>query len=362
MLRVLLLLSAMSASPALALEPQCRFPGPWSRSLAGVHSSSGGHISPLEIAADPTVIHDGPTYKMWFTNGDSVSRTGVAYAESPDGSAWTVWQKPQGHDPIMDLVVTSTPAAWDTLGVETPYVLRKPTGGYRLYYTGDRGPEGSMTYSIGAADSADGIAWTRVEKPVLEPSFDWEMPVCASPGDAQTCQRGGVLEPSVLYDQRAKLYRMWYVGLGEKKDSFRTYRIGYATSADGLAWTRNAEPVFDLGKGTSWDSMWTSHVEVVADPKAGFHMFYFGSALKDYREGVAIQRGSIGHAFSLDGITWERDPANPILAPRPGQADAWSVGGPSAIIENGKLRLWYYGTATGGLKSNIFTVEARCGS
>ena len=157
------------------------------------------------------------------------------------------------------------------------------------------------------------------------------------------------------------LYRMWYVGLGEPAGSFRTYRIGHATSADGETWQRSATPVFALGARGAWDEMWTSHVNVVADAKAGFHMFYFGSKLSDYSEGVEIQRGSIGHAYSPDGLTWTRNPANPILSPRPGGPDAWSVGGPSALSEAGKLRVWYFASPTGGLPSQVVLAEAACG-
>src|SRR4029453_15584709 len=88
---------------------------------------------------------------------------------------------------------------------------------------------------------------------------------------------------------------------------------------------------------------------------------YFGSAPGDYREGAEMQRGSIGHAFSEDGIRWERDPKNPILSPRPGQSDAWTVGGPSAIVEEGRIRLWFFGNPTSGLASEIELAEAACG-
>jgi hypothetical protein len=129
---------------------------------------------------------------------------------------------------------------------------------------------------------------------------------------------------------------------------------------DGIRWSRSPEPVLELGRPGSWDAMWTSHVNVIADPKAGFHMFYFGSAPGAYRDGVEIQRGALRHAYSPDGLRWERDPANPILRPRSGKIDAWSLGGPTVLAEDGKLRLWYFGSPTSGLESNVVLAEAPC--
>jgi len=342
-------------------DPQCRFPGPWIYIADSIRSSAGAHISPLQIAADPSILHDSGRYRMWFTNADSGGRTGIATAESSDGVTWTTWRKLSGPDRVMDLVLTSEPGAWDAPGIETAHVLKTPEGRYRMYYSGNRSPQGSVTYAIGMAESDDGLRWTRHSGPVLEPLQDWERPLCSDPQDTRTCVQGGVLEPSVLYDRAAKLYRMWYVGLGEKRGSFRTYRIGYAKSPDGISWERNPEPVFELGGRGQWDEMWTSHVNVVADPKAGYHMFYFGSAPKEYKEGVQIQRGAIGHAYSPDGLSWQRNPANPILAPRPGRPDAWSLGGPAVLAENGKLRMWYSASPESGLISNIAIAEAPCG-
>jgi hypothetical protein len=350
-------------APGLAQQPLCRFPGPFKRVGVPVHhAAGGGPLSPLQIVADPSVVRLGPgKLRMWFTNADSRNRTGIAQADSADGIAFAPWRSQSARDPVMDLAMAPGEGDWDGPGAETAHVLRGPDGLWRMYYTGNRPPVGSVTYAIGLATSPDGERWTRRDRPVLEPLAAWERPICANAADPGTCRAGGVLEPSVLFDPAMGRYRMWYVGLGEPANSFRSFRIGHATSIDGVTWQRTGMPTFALGKRGAWDEMWTSHVNVVADPKAGFHMFYFGSATADYREGIEIQRGAIGHAYSPDGLTWTRNPANPILAPRDGGVDAWSVGGPTALIEDGKLRLWYFGSPTGGLASQVILAEAKCG-
>ncbi len=354
------LIAVMQPQGAVA-APQCRFPDRWTRIDPPARTPQGGPLSPLRIAADPSVLRRGNQYEMWFTNADSRQRTGFARAVSTDGRVWTVWQSPANRDAVMDLVLAAPADSWDAPGLETANVLVGPDGTYRLYYSGNRVPQGSVTYAIGLATSPDGIRWTRRATPVLEAANDWERPLCRNPADPGTCTMGGVLEPSVLHDATAGIYRMWYVGLGEPSNSFRTYRIGHATSPDGINWTRRPQPVFTLGARGRWDEMWTSHVNVVADPGGGYHMFYFGSAPSDYRDGIEMQRGAIGHAYSSDGIVWERNPGNPILSPRAGEADAWTLGGPSAVVENGRIRVWYFGNRTSGLASDIILAEAPCG-
>ena len=357
---ILVIFSVGAPRPVLAATANCTIPGPWSR--IGVTSARGGStLSPLQIAVDPTVIREGSRYRMWFTNANSLNQTGIATAESTDGMVWDVYRKPISPDPIMDLVLTAPAGAWDSPGIETANVIRGPDGIYRLYYAGNHVPQGSSTYAIGLATSPDGIQWTRRDQPVLEASNIWEQPVCTTRGDPTTCSMGGVLEPSVIYDPLARQYKLWYVGLGEPANSFRTFRIGYAVSSDGVSWTRRLDPVFTLGPPDAWDEVWTTHVHVVADPGAGYHMFYFGTATKDYQDGVEMQRGSIGHAYSANGINWQRDPANPILSPRAGQVDAWSVGGPTALFEGSQIKLWYFGSPTSGLKSSVVLAAAPCG-
>jgi predicted GH43/DUF377 family glycosyl hydrolase len=359
----LALAAALLLSGATLAEaaPRCRFPGPFNRVGGEARRTDGQHLSPYRIAGDPSVIRRGDHYELFFTSADRRRRAGIARAESRDGLSWTVWRNAANPDPVMDLALPPPDDSWEAPGIENANVLVGPDGLFRMYYTGNRVPEGSLHFAIGLATSPDGIRWTRHPTPVLEPMHDWEQPVCGQRGDPRSCHHGGVLEPSVIYDARTRLYRMWYAGLGEPSDSYRTFRVGYATSPDGIAWARQSRPVFlPAGEG-AWDQVWTSHVNVVADPVEGFHMFYFGTALAEYRDGAEMQRGAIGHAWSPDGIRWERNPANPILRPRPGQADAWTVGGPTALIENGRIRLWYFGGRTSAITSDIMLAEARCG-
>ena len=81
---------------------------------------------------------------------------------------------------------------------------------------------------IGHATSPDGKTWTRTAtRPVLAPEAPWE--------------KAAVMCPHVLWDEEAKRYQMWYSG-GEQ---YEPDAIGYATSPDGLSWTKHADnPIF----------------------------------------------------------------------------------------------------------------------
>ncbi|MBG88902.1 MAG: hypothetical protein CMO80_18650 [Verrucomicrobiales bacterium] len=345
--------NSAESKPAIAArepkpgEPLIRFPGPFLRVGDGpVGTSKGENLIPTDLLGDPFVMRDGDRFRMWFTAGavfgDGSFTLGTCHSESPDGLTWTSATDDSGKEPRY--LLSPNRSGWDAIGVETVSVLHTPSGKYHLYYVGDRPPEGSTTFAIGLATSEDGIKWKKHgSSPVLAEKYEWEKPSARDPSKPEVLSVGGVLEPSVIYDDEEKLFKMWYVGLGMwTTGKFPTFRMGYATSKDGIEWEREAEPVLDKGPEGAWDELWVSHVHVIADPHHGYHCFYFGSW--EYNEGVDQQRGAIGHAYSEDGVHWERNPNNPILEPRNGQWDAWSVQGPAVLIHNNEIWLWYFGS------------------
>lgn len=311
-----------------------------------LRTSAGESLHPSNIAGDPFVIFEDGKYRMWFTVLSDKKRLlplAITYAESGDGITWDVWKKPESSGENWEdyLVLKPSDADWNSLGAETVSVIKAPDGLHLMYYTGDLPPEGSHLAAIGLATSPDGIHWTKYgDKPIFEAENEWEKPLCDNPADRRTCF-GGPMEPSVIYDVRERRFKMWYAGIG-KKDGVVSFRIGYAISPDGVNWTRQKESVLDKGGAGSWDELWVSHTNVVPDPMKGYHLFYFGTAAADHHEGYELQRGAIGHAYSLDGINWERD-SNPVLAPSQDGWDAWTVGGPSVMFRNDEVLMWYFG-------------------
>ena len=168
------------------------------------------------------------------------------------------------------------PGEFDVLEVLSPSLVQLPGGGWRMYYEG----KDESASRIGVASSADGISWTR-EGVVLER------------GAAGAWDDAWVAAPTVVYDGSA--WHMWYAG-GDGEAT----RIGYATSADGLAWDRHTDatdvsvPVLEGGvQPFAEDDV--SHPSVELRPDGDFEMWFEGRTA-----GVA----RIGRARSSDGVTW----------------------------------------------------------
>ncbi len=250
---------------------------------------------------DIAVLREGDLYRMYFSWRPKKS---VALAESRDGASWSEPEIVLGPE-------KST--GWED-DMNRPVVVKRDDG-YHLWYTG----QAKGKSWIGYATSADGKAWKRMSaKPVLSAERPWE--------------KAAVMCPHVIWDAEAKLWRMWYSG-GEQ---YEPDAIGYATSPDGLAWTKlEANPVFAADPKAEWEKHKVTACQV--EKRGGWHlMFYIG-----FRD---LHRAQIGIARSKDGISgWERHPANPIL--RPGQ-DKWDHDAcykPYAIFDGKKWLLWYNG-------------------
>jgi predicted GH43/DUF377 family glycosyl hydrolase len=250
-------------------------------------------------------LREGGKYRMWFSWRPKQS---IALVESLDGLAW-------GKPTIV--LGPNKASGWED-DVNRPVVILHD-GKYRMWYTGQaRGKSW-----IGYATSEDGKTWERAsDRPVLSPEQPWE--------------RVAVMCPHVLHDDKEKVYRMWYSG-GEQ---YEPNAIGYATSEDGLKWTRHEKnPVFRPEPKNAWEKDRVTACQVVRQGQ--WHvMFYIGFRDRDHAQ--------IGVARSRDGISgWQRHPANPIIRPGKGQWDADAVYKPYAVFDGKRWLLWYNGRRGG---------------
>jgi predicted GH43/DUF377 family glycosyl hydrolase len=252
----------------------------------------------------PSVILDNGIYRMWYAGAGKNYRLG--YATSEDGIHWTKYE----NNPILNLGSSGT---WDDTRVSTPSVIFED-GVYKMWYAGYDG----ATYRIGYATSEDGIAWTKYEdNPVLDVGLPnrWD--------DA------GVTGQSIIFD--GDIYKMWYTGYDGT-----TYRIGYATSEDGIHWTKyEGNPILYPGPADSWDDEgWFGYPSVILD-NGIYRMWYDGNDSKVIR---------IGYATSEDGIHWTKYIGNPVLHEGPqGTWDRMHVWRSSVIKDNGIYKMWYSG-------------------
>lgn len=275
--------------------------------------------------SDPCVLfHDG-VYKMWYTGGgavlpDTFLHSSISYATSFDGINWIKY----AGNPVVDIRSNF----WDSLGVETATVLIDPSAAeserFKMWYAGTTFD--GIRYDIGYAYSPDGIAWTRVPDAVLQV------------GEANEWDNFFLEGPSVL--KISDMYQMWYAAYdavvnGETTDG--TVNIGYATSIDGINWTKHAgNPVLTTTAG-AWDAVYVQDPEVKFH-NGKYHMWYGGTDVGDnYFQ-------QTGHASSLDGIYWVKSPNNPVL--QRGESGSWDANTasfPTIVIESNKVKMWYTG-------------------
>jgi hypothetical protein len=147
--------------------------------------------------------------------------------------------------------------------------VRRGGAGWRMWYAGGSAWVGAKpTYDLRYLESADGVSWGRSGL------------VCLRPQAGEL----GFGRPSVL-DNGGTL-RMWYslrtVALG--------YRIGYAESADGVAWERRDDRAGIDVSTSGWDSEMVCLSCLLPTPH-GTYLFYNGNNYGETGFGVAVAEG-----------------------------------------------------------------------
>ena len=144
-----------------------------------------------------------------------------------------------------------------------------------------------------------------------------------------------VMNPSVIWNASLSEYQMWYAAGAQ----YEPIAIGYATSSDGEHWTKSSSnPVFGAGTSGSWDQSQVGGPDVILLPDGYYYLFYIGYA--------DINTTAIGIARSANGQTgWERMPTNPIISPTAGTWDCDADYKPSVVWEAAtqEWMLWFNG-------------------
>ena len=172
---------------------------------------------------------------------------------------------------------------------------------------------------------------------LLYPQLDWtkhaDNPVL-SPSGLGSWDETSAIVNTVLFQE--DIYKMWYEGDGG---------IGYATSPDGINWTKDSlNPVIDRGNPGSWDDEEVMHPFVI----------YENDTLKMYYNGHNRQTQRILYATSIDGRNWNKYPSHPMLSP--GFGGAWDSNelGPLAVVHYENLyHMWYTGWNLCSLKNTM---------
>lgn len=307
-----------------------------------------------------------------FVFAPATGQTPVARATVPNEQNWTV--TPGTCDPAFQGAVFAawnpapgapncgiftsgapSPNQFDTSQVFPPNVLRDDasvtapcengrTSGlcYRMWYVGTR--TGDPARRIGYAVSPDGVSWHRVQGAHTGGS------VFEGSGTPGSFDQNGVTTFHVIRD--GGQYHMWYTGVSS---DWRWIGFGYATSGNGVTWTRQngGAPVLTTrpGSGLFDDDriigpfVLIDEASAIAPCESGrtsgrcFRMWYEG-----FRADNSFY---IGHALSSNGINWTivdgPDERGSVLSNAGGFTDFDSNDvGLTAVIKDGAIyRMWY---------------------
>ncbi len=289
-------------------------PGPWSKHPDSPVIEPGPEGTWDDaVISEAKVVYDGRLFHAWYA-GRKRGPPGLkmpmdlGYATSPDG---VQWRKSEANPVLVRGPIGSD----DENMITAPGVLYDGEQSLMWYSAVDfRGD-----WSIHLATSVDGVHWRKHEaNPLLEETHDerWDAVYLA--------------EPHVIYD--GSQFRMWYNGASATTETL----LGYATSPDGVHWTRYEEnhPVLDAGPDGAWDDFAVARASVLYDGEQ-FKMWYEGHDGRAWR---------IGYATSENSVKWHKSAHNPIL--NLGAEGAWDsviVSEPNVLFDGATYRLWHSG-------------------
>lgn len=267
----------------------------------------GGGSSTDEAAAGAVIYDSGSgVYKMWYTrptvNGPIVDEFISSILDVPLGN-------------LIDDLINGNYAAVannDAGDIEAiiDYLAGLSTAQLESLLAGN----GSV---ISYATSVDGINWVYQSDVLTGTTGAWDSSLVNS--------------PSVI--KNGSTYEMWYTGHKVDVDAFKTFFTDISLlSADNIKTLLN-------------DLVSQNAGAFFTDLRAARGDSYVLTLVGDVIALINAQKPAIGHADSLDGVTWNKDAANPVVTGGSGTAwDRFGVATPSVIMNSVTYELWYTGS------------------
>lgn len=200
-----------------------------------------GEVCPGTVLWDP----DLGLFKMWYHGGFNSLPRQIGLAHSSDGITWT---RQNSNNPVLTPGAAST---WDESTVADASVIRVSATDYRMWYLGNNA---SNVQAVGYATSTDGISWSKSgSNPVFQSGTagQWDDNlIYGLHVIRRTCDRTG--------------FHAWYAA-DDGTITNTGSGVGYAWSADGIAWIRGKNNPVLLGQDSP-DEMISDPVFVLEDP------------------------------------------------------------------------------------------------
>jgi hypothetical protein len=241
-------------------------------------------------------------YKMWYADGHGRFEA-VTY--SNDGITWSA--------PVETAGILASGYHARIIYIPGGYSGPGGTYYYKIWYWDSAVHDVPYTIDgIRTADSVDGENWandttiTQNAGAPLVTANDTHVPL--------DWNRGTYGPVSIHYNPEATntgtnpfdyTFAMYYDGTTGGVES-----MGLGYSADGNTDWRvyGSGPVLNYGNPGDWDSDYASYGTVIHDAGGAWHMWYSGSG-----PSAGANQG-IGYATSSDGLSWTKDPTNPLFS------------------------------------------------
>lgn len=251
-----------------------------------------GFTTQVYLTLNPTGVGTG-SINIFVTWGVPVNQNWIDYQNNP--------------------LLISSHSYYDEFGVAQSQIIYE-NGVYKMYYVG---VAAAASKYVLYAESNDGLVWN---KPFAHPIL--------YPGNYGTWDSWAV-HPGAVFKDDDGSYKMYYCGFA---DQYSQWHIGFASSIDGINWTKHPQPILYGTSGWEYQIATTSIIK-----KDGiYYLYYTGRNLPNYKIGVAT---------STDGINFTKYSGNPILS----NQENWELNGvlnASVIEQNTQLKM-VYGNSNG---------------
>ena len=258
-------------------------------------------------------IFAGFTSQVYLTLNPTGSGTGSIYINVTWGGPTNLTWVDYHNNPL----ISKSGNYYDNMAVAQPVVLFDG-GIFKMWYHG-LGRIGNDPWKVHVlyCESVDGIIWTKYPNPVIYPGGynSW---------DSKAVSPGAVIKENGIY-------KMYYCGYADEYDS---WHVGYATSVDGINWTKYPQPIITGTYG--WEHQLIPFSIIKLNNQ--YYLYFTGRNHPNNRIGLAV---------SQDGINWTKYSGNPILI----NDQSWEISGVAEgtiLNDNGILKMYYMNSnATG---------------
>ncbi|MDO8658647.1 MAG: C39 family peptidase [Candidatus Levybacteria bacterium] len=294
------------------------------------------------LVLEPYILKENNLYRMWYV-GHNGSGWRIGYAYSLNGiQNWV-----QNSNPILQY---GSNDGWES-GNENPNVIyNNQLKKYQMWYTSVNSSHwyvGLDRFRLRYATSTDGINWDKTD--------GWASTINSNAWASSTSWDSGGIARGISILYKDSYYHLWYSATNSNNLAWSPFwRIGYATSPDGINWTKqnNGNPVITPTK--AWELNNVSFPTVIFEN--GIYKMWYVANYGDAGDQIV-------YATSQDGINWDKpEDQNPVLTKSNFGFGNININSPFIMRDGNMYKMWYLGNYGSSLRIGYATASAEVNS